>query len=145
MGDAHTMDKRFCHLHLHTTHSLLDGFTKIPELVKSVKEMGMDAVAVTDHGNISARGMGSPNEGVLVETAGKRARIYDNPSFRDEARSQFPATLTWPGIGLPPDRYVLLPSGLGAFTSEGKEVVSHGGIALEEVVVPFVRLNKDNT
>jgi len=43
----------YVHLHNHTHHSLLDGLTKIPELVDAVKAMGMDAVAVTDHGTMS--------------------------------------------------------------------------------------------
>ena len=42
----------FCHLHLHTEYSLLDGGNRIDRLVARVKELGMDAVAVTDHGNI---------------------------------------------------------------------------------------------
>ena len=40
----------FTHLHLHTGYSLLDGSSKIPELVRRVKELGMDACAITDHG-----------------------------------------------------------------------------------------------
>lgn len=43
----------YVHLHNHTHHSLLDGLTKIPDLVAKVKEMGMDAVAITDHGTMS--------------------------------------------------------------------------------------------
>ncbi|MBR2855559.1 DNA polymerase III subunit alpha [Candidatus Saccharibacteria bacterium] len=43
----------FVHLHNHTHYSLLDGLTKIPELVQYVKEQGMEAVAVTDHGTMS--------------------------------------------------------------------------------------------
>ncbi|MBQ6605440.1 DNA polymerase III subunit alpha [Candidatus Saccharibacteria bacterium] len=43
----------FVHLHNHTHYSLLDGLTKIPELVEFVKEKGMEAVAVTDHGTMS--------------------------------------------------------------------------------------------
>lgn len=44
---------QYVHLHNHTHHSLLDGLTKIPALVDKVKEMGMDAVAITDHGTMS--------------------------------------------------------------------------------------------
>lgn len=40
----------FTHLHVHTEYSLLDGSSKIPELVKRVKELGMDSIAITDHG-----------------------------------------------------------------------------------------------
>jgi len=43
----------YVHLHNHTHHSLLDGLTKIPDLVDKVKEMGMEAVAITDHGTMS--------------------------------------------------------------------------------------------
>ncbi len=40
----------FTHLHVHTEYSLLDGAARIKELVASVKELGMDSVAITDHG-----------------------------------------------------------------------------------------------
>ena len=43
----------YVHLHNHTHYSLLDGLTKIDELVSFVKEQGMEAVAVTDHGTMS--------------------------------------------------------------------------------------------
>ena len=42
----------FVHLHLHSQYSLLDGANKLPELCKRVAELGMPAVAVTDHGNM---------------------------------------------------------------------------------------------
>ena len=43
----------FVHLHTHTYHSLLDGLTKIDDLVDNVKASGMEAVAITDHGTMS--------------------------------------------------------------------------------------------
>src|SRR5689334_21975981 len=42
----------FVHLHCHSHYSLLDGASKIPDLVKRVKELGMPALALTDHGNL---------------------------------------------------------------------------------------------
>ena len=42
----------FAHLHLHSEYSLLDGGNTVERLLKRVKELGMDAVAVTDHGNL---------------------------------------------------------------------------------------------
>ncbi len=40
----------FTHLHVHTHYSLLDGANKIPDLVKRAKSLGMDSIAITDHG-----------------------------------------------------------------------------------------------
>jgi len=42
----------FVHLHLHSQYSLLDGANRLPELCKRIVELGMPAVAVTDHGNM---------------------------------------------------------------------------------------------
>jgi len=42
----------FAHLHVHTEYSLLDGFSNIKKLVKRVKEMNMESVAITDHGTM---------------------------------------------------------------------------------------------
>ncbi|HTM19034.1 MAG TPA: DNA polymerase III subunit alpha [Kofleriaceae bacterium] len=42
----------FTHLHLHTQYSLLDGAIRVNDLFPRVKELGMDTVAVTDHGNL---------------------------------------------------------------------------------------------
>ena len=44
----------FVHLHTHTEYSLLDGSNKITEYVKRVKELGMDAAAITDHGVVQS-------------------------------------------------------------------------------------------
>ncbi|GAB4142840.1 MAG: DNA polymerase III subunit alpha [Planctomycetaceae bacterium] len=47
-----TSNRPFAHLHCHTHYSLLDGATRIPDLVQKVKANGMDSVAITDHGNL---------------------------------------------------------------------------------------------
>ncbi len=44
----------FVHLHLHTEYSLLDGAVKVDDLVRHCKENGINAVAITDHGNMYA-------------------------------------------------------------------------------------------
>ncbi|HEY8145635.1 MAG TPA: PHP domain-containing protein, partial [Kofleriaceae bacterium] len=42
----------FTHLHLHTQYSLLDGAIRVKDLFPRILELGMDTVAVTDHGNM---------------------------------------------------------------------------------------------
>ena len=46
------MSRPFVHLHCHSHYSLLDGASSIPKLVKRTKEHGMNALALTDHGNL---------------------------------------------------------------------------------------------
>ena len=42
----------FTHLHTHTEYSMLDGISRIPELVQQTKELGMSSLAITDHGSL---------------------------------------------------------------------------------------------
>ena len=42
----------FVHLHTHSEYSLLDGANRIPELLDHVRALGMDSLALTDHGNL---------------------------------------------------------------------------------------------
>ncbi|WP_291649802.1 DNA polymerase III subunit alpha [Clostridium sp.] len=44
------LSKKFTHLHLHTEYSLLDGSGKIKKIISRAKELGMDSIAITDHG-----------------------------------------------------------------------------------------------
>jgi len=52
MDELPTAKPRFAHLHLHTHYSLLDGATRIKPLMDRVKQLGMSAVAISDHGNM---------------------------------------------------------------------------------------------
>ncbi|MBC7746617.1 DNA polymerase III subunit alpha, partial [Pedobacter sp.] len=83
----------YVHLHNHTHHSLLDGLTKVPELVSRVKELGMSAVAMTDHGTLSgtiefykackAQGI-KPIIGIEAYIASRT--IHDRDPAKDKAR-----------------------------------------------------------
>ena len=46
------MPRKFAHLHVHTEYSLLDGMCRIPHLIARTKELGMDSLAITDHGSM---------------------------------------------------------------------------------------------
>ena len=46
------LNSNFIHLHTHSHYSLLDGLSKIPDMVKTAKKNGMNAIAITDHGNM---------------------------------------------------------------------------------------------
>lgn len=50
MGNEYNTD--FCHLHVHTEYSLLDGFSRLDWLIPRIKELGMTSCAITDHGSM---------------------------------------------------------------------------------------------
>lgn len=117
----------------------------LTNLLRDLTDEGFATFLIADHGNLNAVGSGTIREGVLVETAGTRARVYRDESLLEEAASANENCIRWTGAGLPDDYHVLLADGLSAFTTMGESVVTHGGIALEEVVIPFVRLRTDGT
>ena len=112
-------------------------------LLAKLFDAGFAVYLTADHGNVAATGIGVPKEGILVQTKGRRARVYDRPEFLEEVVSKFPESIRWPNYGLPPARHVLLAGDLKAFTHEGDEIVAHGGIAIEEVMVPFVTITRE--
>jgi hypothetical protein len=117
----------------------------LQQLLVRLHDEGFAVYLTADHGNVTAIGIGNPREGVIAETKGKRARVYEKEEFLNEVEARFPDSIRWPNYGLPPARHVLLPSDLKAFTDVGDEIVSHGGIALEEVLVPFIAIAREGT
>lgn len=111
----------------------------LARLIARLQEAGFSVYLTADHGNVEAVGQGRPKEGSLVETRGERARVYESDLFREQVGKDFANAIVWPGAGLPQDTKVLLAGGRTAFVSEGERLVAHGGISLEEALVPFVR------
>jgi hypothetical protein len=111
----------------------------LARLIDRLLTSGFAVYLTADHGNLEAVGQGQPKEGSLAETRGERVRVYGSDLFREQVRKEFSDTVLWPGPGLPADTKVLLAAGRTAFVSKGERIVAHGGIALEEVLVPFVR------
>jgi len=99
---------------------------------------------VSDHGHVEATGFGQPAEGLLAETRGKRARIYQDHLAAKQVQIAFPDTILWENDGiLPAELISLMPSKRNAFTYSGQVVVTHGGISIEEEIVPFIQITKE--
>jgi hypothetical protein len=108
-------------------------------LTSYLVERGFAVYLTSDHGNVEARGIGSPGEGAVADVRGERVRIYDSPDQRSRIASRFPGSVEWSASGLPKDYLPLLAPDRTAFVARNRRIVSHGGISLEELVVPFVR------
>lgn len=139
---VHTAIMKTAGLHLLVNKWIAEGH--LQKLLMRLHQEGFVVYLTADHGNVAATGVGNPREGVLVEQKGKRVRVYDRNEFLEEVANKFPESIRWPNYGLPPARHVLLAGNLKAFTDAGDEIVSHGGIALEEVMVPFVAISRED-
>lgn len=95
----------------------------------------------SDHGHTEAEGIGNPREGQIAEKRGHRARVYRDRALAEEVQTAFPDTILWESDGLlPDDACVLMPRGRHAFISERESVVTHGGLTMDEMIVPLVRI-----
>lgn len=96
----------------------------------------------SDHGNIEATGCGRPGEASTADLRGERVRVYPDESLRSSVQTKYTQSIEWKPVGLPVGYFPLLASKRFAFVQQDKHVVSHGGIALEEVIVPFIKVEK---
>jgi len=109
------------------------------DLLFALRKAGFATWLTADHGNLEATGIGIPQEGVLVETRGQRARIYTNEEFLRRAHEQIPEAVAWTPAGLPEGLRFLFAPGRAAFLRRAESALCHGGLSLEEVIVPLVR------
>ena len=97
-----------------------------------------------DHGNTSVVGTGRINEGKLATEKGRRARIYNSSTLRTNANAESPESIEWNSSTLPSDYLPLLSSFGSAFISQGEKELTHGGISIEEVIVPFIEVKRND-
>jgi hypothetical protein len=109
-------------------------------LVRGLVAAGYVVHITADHGNVPAIGVGRPKVGDTPEVRGERMLVFAHEALRAQAAAALPGTIAWPPIGLPDDYHALLAPPGGAFTTAGADMIGHGGISLEEVVVPYVRV-----
>ena len=108
------------------------------QLVEALLLLGYDVTITADHGNVEAVGFGKPNVGEVADARGKRAHVFADDLMRRKVQEEYPTTIAWPQIALPDDYRALIASERRAFITEGVRMVGHGGIALEELFVPFI-------
>lgn len=101
---------------------------------------GFNIYVTADHGNVDAVGVGRPNQGVIAETRGERVRVYRSESLRVDSAAAYPGTISLDLAGLPANFVPLFAGGRSAFVPDGDEVVVHGGVSVEELIVPFVKV-----
>ena len=117
----------------------------LASLLDTLFDQGFDVFLTSDHGNVETTGCGKPQEGSVVDLPGRRARVFSDPALRARVAKRFPGALEWPASGLPEDYLALLAPARRSFVSESERPVAHGGVTLEEVVVPFVEIERSGS
>jgi len=113
-----------------------NGF--LDDLVERAAAAGFETWITADHGNLECAPAGIPSEGIVIEAAGKRLLRYPNRILRDASKVD---GVVWDDVpGLPPLAEGLrFAPGRLAYTNNAVSV-SHGGLSLDEVIVPLVRV-----
>lgn len=78
----------------------------------------------------------------MADLRGERVRVYSDPRLRGEVKKRFPNALEWPPHGLPVDYLPLIAPNRAAFIRGSERLVSHGGISVEELLVPFIQMDR---
>jgi len=118
----------------------MQGF--MSELIDTLLDQGFQIFLSSDHGNIEAKGCGRPAEGAVADVRGERVRVYPDDLLRAAVKERFPDAIEWPSLGLPDDYRALLAPHRKAFIRDGETIVGHGGISIEELIVPLIQIER---
>jgi len=113
----------------------------VEQLLRTLLNRGFDTYLTADHGNVDAIGIGRPNEGATTEMRGARVRVYRSEALAASVPGDIDA-FRLNIAGLPADFLPLFAGGRGAFVQKGEPTVVHGGLSIEELVVPFVKVTR---
>ena len=118
---------------------LTTGF--VDRLFSLLLDKGYHIYLTADHGNVESTGVGRPSQGVIAETRGERVRVYRSEPLLADSAAAYPTTVRLDIAGLPANFMPLFAGGRTAFVPEGEQVVVHGGVSVEELIVPFVKVS----
>ena len=118
---------------------LATGF--VDRLFSLLLDKGYHIYLTADHGNVESIGVGRPNQGVIAETRGERVRVYRSGPLLADSAVAYPTTVRLDIAGLPTNFMPLFAGGRTAFVPAGEQVVVHGGVSVEELIVPFVKVS----
>lgn len=112
------------------------------DIVNLLLERNFEVWLTADHGNIECNGRGRPSEGSVAELKGERARVYPTSELRAQVAENYSFAHEWQPVGLPANYFPLVAGGRDAFVNPGEVIVGHGGIAIEEVIVPLIKFER---
>jgi hypothetical protein len=113
----------------------------VERLLDRLTSKGFHVYLTADHGNVEAVGQGRPKQGVAAEMRGERVRTYRSEALAAESAASNPNSYRLEIAGLPANFLALFAGERTAFMPQGEQAVVHGGISIEELMVPFVKVS----
>jgi hypothetical protein len=114
----------------------------VDRLLDRLISKGFHVYLTADHGNVEAVGQGRPKQGVAAEMRGERVRTYRSETLAAESAASNPNSYRLKIAGLPANFLTLFAGERTAFMPQGEKAVVHGGISVEELMVPFVKVGQ---
>ena len=112
-------------------------------LTKRLLHHGFDVYISADHGNTPCTGMGKlMKTGVEVETKSRRMIVLRDFADKQSLARQY-ELIDYPKYYLSKEFDYLICEAGRSFDAKGEEVMSHGGITVDEVIVPFIKIKAD--
>jgi len=113
--------------------------TTIEDIFREFIKAGYRIFITSDHGTVWCFGNGNKSDKYLVEDRARRALLYPNKILAMDFSSQKEVKL-FENNNLLGERVLIFPKGREMFATENDTAVTHGGIHLEEVIVPFIEV-----
>jgi hypothetical protein len=114
------------------------GKTPLREIVRAGLAAGYRVLLTADHGQVECRGCGRPRVGTLPDERSKRVLMFDNKTVCDSFANSW--SIPFHPSNLPVSMWPLFAAGFASYDIEGAEAVSHGGMSIEEVLVPVAEV-----
>ncbi len=116
---------------------------RLGELFDLLLKQGYRVFLTADHGNIAGVGGGLTPPRALIETYARRVAIFDRAELAEEYATTY-GLRTFRTKALPPDVFPVYLPGNQLFAPKHATQISHGGLSLEELVVPFVEVKRNH-
>ena len=111
---------------------------KLQKLVKNLARSGFEVYITSDHGNTPCVGVGGFSSGVEMQSKSMRMAVLKDFADKHELIDQY--ATEYPGHYLDKNyKYYVCEPGV-SYDSKGERVMTHGGMTIDEVIVPFVRI-----
>jgi hypothetical protein len=111
----------------------------LPRVIGGLIDQGFHVVLTSDHGHVPVEGMGRPPTGDIPESKGQRVQVFSSEALRSQVATTW--GIPWPHLSGLPNHYVPLLAPMNkAYANQGQKLLSHGGVSMEELIVPMIRI-----